>query len=573
MDNKLNNQLNNDSHAKGKEYDVFISYRNTETSIAKVRQIAQAFELKGLKVFVDYREKKKDPFELIKENRCRYYIVVFTYEAKETIEKFDYKTIKAEEKRKTKKRVEPGYNFAKELYLINNCFNEQVFDNKNVFYINVEEYDPNNDKYFSGKGNIVDTLRKRNYKSIGLPIGEKGVQVFDIPTNSEDFESKISSLINEGWITINTDDNNENEPSDRRDEVSVMQGEDGKPIETKKGCNNHKKLIRWLLFLLVALMAAFGVTVHAKNNKISDLENDTILKQKESIIKDQESTIQHYKDLLELYNKECILFAGGGTVRQYLLEQYKINVSDYEQNPGSKYIHIPSTIAWHLLWDDVNEGLPRHYCPIILSTGKIDTIGANIVEFTKTRRIAEYKLDSIPLRVQIYNNDSVTNDSIITLDSLKKILIEARKTNYAKYEIWTTTKESGTYLEYKKLLGADKSFKLDEIVNQQPGGRKDFSLEKFQKNPLKKQIILANEQYFYQKDDIKTDIMTVVSGTTVLTIPLYIYTIATVNNENGNLDILEEAEEFLDSIGCNTDVIKTPNQTKSDKVTVEWPPK
>lgn len=287
----------------------------------------------------------------------------------------------------------------------------------------------------------------------------------------------------------------------------------------------------------------------------------------------------------EQYRKDCIIFAGGGTVREYLKssEKYnKIDVSNYSKKINSKYIHIPSTSAWDLLWDDLNDNQTRLYCPIILSTGKINTGSTNLKKYEdKDKRIAEYKLDSIPLMVQVYdaNNDISKEDSLkgtISLKALKALMIKAKK-NDNKYVIWTTTEKSGTYLEYKALLNDTSIFlDLDSIVNHQDEKRCDFSYGSPIREEKKTTIILANNRYFYKTEENfkqPTELILVSNENEQLTIPLYVYTIAekTKSKEYKKdvLKLLPEAAQFLDIIGCDT----INKEFIKNDIIVPWYPK
>lgn len=257
------------------------------------------------------------------------------------------------------------------------------------------------------------------------------------------------------------------------------------------------------------------------------------------------------KAIIRQYDKQCIIFAGGGTVQQYIDSIYGVDVKQYKSNPGSKYIHLPSTAAYQLLWDDVNEESTRQYCPVVLSASKIDTKGANIEEFKKNnRKIVEYPIDSIPLKVQVFDN--LNNNGRIAIDSLKELLKDT-----INYEIWTTAKESGTYLEYKELL--KDSIDLDNLVEKQVGGRKYFNPKKLigSSNNNKMKILLANKYYYYELNKSASN-FTIISDTITQKINLYVYTVgyAKTNSDGTSTDvlvILPEAEQFLKSIECDTD--------------------
>lgn len=277
-------------------------------------------------------------------------------------------------------------------------------------------------------------------------------------------------------------------------------------------------------------------------------------------LNDKEKIIEQRDGVIEQYKNECIVFAGGGTVQQYLNDSLnkigvRIDVKNYQDYP-SKYIHLPSKDAWSLLWDDVNEiEGDRTYCPIILSTTRIDITEANIEKFKENRRIAEYYMDTIPLMVQIL--DRKNSKAPITLDSLRIML------NDTNYEIWTTTERSGTYREYKEFLDKGKEFNLDNLVNNQKGGRKNFNPMTSGPNSKKTKLFLANSCYYYNlNEEIRSDRI-VVSNTTPqkkISIPLYVYTIA-VKRNGDCCELLPQSNKFFNRIGADTTTKITINDS------------
>lgn len=626
MEKKTQKQpKDNGEEIKREQFDVFISYRGIDTikikkdsnnsndsektypihSTSLARSIYLELLTEGFNAFYDGLDIAGEIFDIIRENRSRYYIILIANYSIKTIEKYHYDKVKETEnsgKGNEEAKKGYGYNFAKELFLINNGIKNNEIDKKKVFLFRIGNC-------LDNENEVLSTLSDYGYTS----FVSQNVEVISFPSNQGLSIKQLIDPNEKGKIRI-----------EKANKFSYQK------------CKRISKIALNLVWPITIALCSFAVVLgflghnfnkldkdySALNNDFNKRLNEGITSRCGDSLNKLNDSLDRLNDKLARYENEFIVFAGGGTVQQYLQKRNGIDVNNY---PFSKYVHIPSTIAWHLLWDDVYENEKRQYCPVVLSTGRIDTTGANIFEFTekRRRRIATYELDPVPLKVQIVNNNTTKNtgreNSPITLDSLKQLLIKAKENNYAEYEIWTTSIESGTYLEYKKLLNdtlmvnlesirntilkdakeiifakantkttdsvyrdfeerlkdhLKPMFNLDDIVNNQPGGRKDYSPEIFTKSPDNKlQIILANEQYYYQRDDsVRLPISNhaVVSGRERCTIPLYIYTIAKVK-DNNELELLPEAKEFLERIGCNTEAQRTPNYTEDDKVTVIWP--
>ncbi len=510
-------QIGNESQkTTNYDYDIFVSYRHLSSdskihSASLARSITQAFQLEGFKVFF-YCNNTKDAFEIIENTKSRYYIILVTQYSIDTVKNYHYKTIEEKESINESKEGD-GYNFAKELYLIDKGIASNKIDKRNVFLFNI-------DKCFERRRDIPETFSDCGYKLLGSQKPQR-TEVINFPTD-EDFS--IDKLINpdpdkDGEIKI------EKSPRYSYERCKEL-------YETiKKSYDSSRRTYRFVLILMSCVLLGTLAALLVQHNELSR------------------------------FKRESIIFAGGGTVQRYIDSVYQdsgVNIKHYKLNPGSKYIHLPSTAAWQLLWDDVNEGEPRQYCPIVLSTSKIKAEGANIEEFEKNnRKIVEYPIDSIPLKVQVFDNKK--NNGRITIDSLKKILNDT-----INYEIWTTTKESGTYLEYKELLNDTNSismFDLDALVEKQSGGRKYFNPKKLigNSNENKTKILLANEHYYYELKKSASN-FTIISDTISQKqkINLYVYTVgyAKTNSDGTSTDelvIRPEAIRFLNSIGCDTD--------------------
>lgn len=531
MKNEMQNLSDNSGKdEKDKKYDIFISYRHLSSdskihSASLARSIAQAFQLEGFKVFF-YCNNTKDAFDIIENVKSRYFIILVTQYSIDTVENYHYKAVEEKESTNVGKEGD-GYNYAKELYLIDKGIASGKIDKGDVFLFNI-------DKCFERRRDIPKAFSEYGYKYLGSYEPQR-TEVINFPTD-EDFS--IDKL-------INPDPDKENKTKIKKSpRFSYQRYKESYEIN-QRSYDSFRRTCRFVLILLSCLLLGTLAALLIQHNELSR------------------------------FRRESIVFAGGGTVQRYIDSVYRdsgVNIKHYKWSPGSKYIHLPSTTAWQLLWDDINEGSPRQYCPIVLSAGRIDTKGVDIEKFKRTRRIAEYQIDSIPLMVQIF--DGLNRKGLITLDSLKEKL-----KGTSKYEIWTTTKESGTYLEYKALLD-DSVFNIENIVNCQSGGWKCFNTNGpiGDPDPNKKQIYLANKHYYNINNGKDMSEYLIISDTMtrkIKTEKLYVYTIAfkKENGESSELELLPAAEKFLYSIGCNTAEKRTTNnydKTDPTGAIVRW---
>lgn len=515
MDNKTQNKQNNggDESQGSPKYDFFISYRhlssdNQNNSVLLARNIAQDLKAEGFKVFFDCSEitPRGKEFELIKDSKC--ILVLITEDSLNTVKQFSFKNADK------KKSSGNGHNFARELHEIEKRLKSNTIRNEDVLLLNIDKQQKTID--------ILNTFKEQGYEHLS--------QTEVVPFLTGNFFTLMIKYLSH---RINGDE-------------ETKYYESIKEYKTKS-----EKYKTWSVLAIVA--AAIAV-VFGLFNVFWDKESPKTLSELRNEISSKNSTIDSLRDSLSKYENEFIVFAGGGTVQRYLQQCGRINVNDY---PFSKYVHMPSASAWSLLWDDVNEKGNRRYCPVVLSAGEINTDVPSIIKFKENdRRIASYQLGNIPLMVQVYDKNKTTTktDTInITLDSLKGILKTA-KFNRNEYEIWTTTENSGTYLEYKKLVY--DSFDLDGIVNNQGanGTRLDFSPANLTGEDNKTKIVLANKHYFYTEEEPSTIYYVVGSDQngTKKTIPLYIYVVARRIDNTSTCEILPEAEKFLDTLGWNT---------------------
>ena len=519
MKNEPQNQSKSDKGPKTTncDYDVFVSYRHlsedSEThSIPLARSITQAFQLEGFRVFF-YCNNTEDAFRVIQENKSRYYIILVTKDSIETIKKYPYLTIKEIE---SSGRIEngDGYNFAKEVYLIDKGIEAGEISKKNVLLFNV-------DKVFKKKRDIKTTLLELGFRFVGSQ-DYPWTEVIDFPTDERFTIYKM----------INPD-------SDKGGEVKIKKS-------PRFSYERVKRIMQWVLIpalcmLFIAFVALLGVNQHTivKQNNETEKQNSEISKQR--------TEIDSLSRIIEQYGKECIVFAGGGTVQKYLVLYKGIDVNNYTRYP-SKYIHLPSAEAWSLLWDEITEAENgRQYWPIVLSAEKL-TDSLHIAQLSDAIAIVEYKVGEIPLMVQI-DVDDVIEEKSICLKELKKLL------DNPSYAVHTTSYHSGTYNAYHRALLSCCNYDLDKKK------KGVFTLSYYdtgaQEKP--KHILLGNKLYNFQNEDgiPLIPLIPVVYDTQnqkAVTIPLYVYTVAVrkgIENSNDR-KLCSQVKDFLYRIGCDT---------------------
>ncbi len=529
MENKTQNKQNKggDERQESPKYHFFISYRHLPSNDPKdspstARSIAQALEIERFKVFFDCSKitRRGKEFEFIKDSKC--ILVLITKDSLETVKEHSFENVDKN------KSGHNGYNFAKELHEIEERLKSNNIKSEDVFLLNINNQCETLD--------ILNTFKSQGYEQ----LSETEVIPF---LNGNIFDCMIKYLI----YRFNRDE-----------ETSYYESiKEYKAKSEEYKAKSEKYKTKYVFAIVAAAIAIAIAIVFGFFNAFGNKESTTI-SELNNKISSQNFTIDSLRDSLSKYENEFIIFAGGGTVQQYLQKtanEYRdsIDINDY---PFSKYVHMPSSIAWHLLFDDVNDGDHSYYCPIILSAGEIDTTGDNIKNFTKenSRRIAAYLLDTVPLIVQFYNkgnNNTKTDTMKITLNELKDSLNKANKYRN-EYEIWTTTEKSGTYLEYKKLLDDTLGFNLDDIVNNQPGKKRhDFNPNYLTVN--NKAIVLANRLYFHEKRKPTSVAIVCDKEGNTKNIPLYVYAVAKTKEGHSTCEIKRsEAKKFLQIIGWDT---------------------
>lgn len=243
-----------------------------------------------------------------------------------------------------------------------------------------------------------------------------------------------------------------------------------------------------------------------------------------------------------------LLFAGGGSVKGYILDSINENALD-----NGTYMPMASTTAWPLVaeelsvggYEDYDEQNPRPYYLVLFSAEKVDANQLMPEDSQKEflRRIGylvEIQIGEIPLQVAYQNVPELDSlfkqNKMISVYELKNIL------SNPTYNIYATTQgTSATWRRYNNILES----KLDSLQNVKFFEKKD-DLTSFTDS----YIILESSTYF--AENIRTPRLNICdSDHQIVTCPLYIYFIAykTKGNNNFVYVVPEKVRSFLSIIG------------------------
>ena len=274
-------------------------------------------------------------------------------------------------------------------------------------------------------------------------------------------------------------------------------------------------------------------------------------------------------------NKPIIIFAGGGSVVNFIKDHTKdsISIKDY---PNSICMNLASSLAWSLLAEEAErtkneEGGKREFVSICLSADKIDSTFFN--EKSKSSfynaSVLGYYLGEDPLVVYVskdmLNSSSfhISNDTTINTYELAQ-LIEGITGGTDKGRIFTTSEHSGTLRLYQKCLSEiNSSIRLDSMLIKKMTylfyqnsrldyinrledpdeprlgflilGSKDYRAENVPKNNYK-ELYLKNNSGYVSK-------------------PMYMYFVA--SKEKGGFKIKKQVIDFLKDIGAQEQLEKT----------------
>lgn len=265
-------------------------------------------------------------------------------------------------------------------------------------------------------------------------------------------------------------------------------------------------------------------------------------------------------------NKPIIIFAGGGSVVNFIKDNTKdsVNVKDY---PNSIYMNLASSLAWSLLAEEAErtkneEGGKREFVSICLSADKIDSTFFN--EKTKgsfsDASIVGYYLGEDPLVVYISkelpNKLSIhlSNDTTINTNELVQLIQETTEgTDMGR--IFTTSEHSGTLRLYQKCISEiDPSIRLDSLLIKNKtylfyqNSRLDYINRLLDESSLGYSI-LGSKHYRAEnvpKNNYKELYLKKDSG--YISKPMYAYFVA--SKEKGGFKIRKQVINFLKDIGA-----------------------
>lgn len=171
---------------------------------------------------------------------------------------------------------------------------------------------------------------------------------------------------------------------------------------------------------------------------------------------------------------EPLIFAGGGSVKNYLKAKRNLDVDNY---PHSVYANLASGISWSLLAEEANRfqengGREKeHFSTICLSADDIDSTFIN--EKTKgmfsNARIIRYHLGEDPLVVFVHNNilsqwgiPDATNS--LSVDSLRW-MVKTALSKPGEVRLFTTSKTSGTLRLYQSCFIPQDSVDFERMLD------------------------------------------------------------------------------------------------------------
>lgn len=264
--------------------------------------------------------------------------------------------------------------------------------------------------------------------------------------------------------------------------------------------------------------------------------------------------------LVHNYYREKLLFAGSGTVENYLLQK-KVNIRKY---PNALYVPLPTKSSWTLIDEERllgrtgNKNKKRTYFPILFSAMKaneedfISSPQHKEIFLDEVGRVGEIFLTNDSLQVLFYPKESfdISDDSSISFTKLANIL-EKESHNF-NTRIFCTTLQSGTYAAYFEGLSRVgiclDSIKKETFINRTTS-LKDYG-DKF--------IILGSSIYqgavqepgfAYIEPHVALRYVKTLDGSFAYK-PLYIYIMAYLSNgDKSEVTIPQSVMSFLRKVG------------------------
>lgn len=279
-----------------------------------------------------------------------------------------------------------------------------------------------------------------------------------------------------------------------------------------------------------------------------------------------------------------LLLAGGGSANNMIEDEYDINLQSYAEN--SLYVNMPSGDSWTLIKEDLlhNDNDSLNFKPISLSASEATTkdflpSGYTENDFqNKKGNVISVEIGDENLVV--YMSESIAKENgytdTITQSQLVEIITKHKKDN--SYLLFTTEQNSGTYMEYKKVIGVD----LDSVERNPYGSQTNLRAEiiNLKKEDKANKVVLLGSKYYQAiiDKDLNMKGFVVVDDLTNEAVKksIYLYFVAESNGgeDSSILNIPPQIVEFLRLIkkraeennmkldALNLDKINSNNQVK-----------
>ena len=244
-------------------------------------------------------------------------------------------------------------------------------------------------------------------------------------------------------------------------------------------------------------------------------------------------------------DKPMLLFAGGGSVANFIEEQEGTQIPSLADYPNGYFVHLPTKSAWKMLVEEVvSLQDARRYYPICISATEAtdeDFCSAQISQqmFVDSAIVVSCKLgeDSLAVYAQkdcefLKRNPECLFSKHISVDKLRE-LVKSKEMN-----VFSTSFESGTRAGYCKVLGIENT-----DLNQYLAGQfSEFSAVSAVSKGDKSYLLLGSQ--YYTMKAIKNDAVKLTVQSEYAK-PMMIYFMAYRKNQ----DIYWVPQETLDFLG------------------------
>lgn len=230
-----------------------------------------------------------------------------------------------------------------------------------------------------------------------------------------------------------------------------------------------------------------------------------------------------------------VIFAGSGSVKNYLNRDKKINLENLDSDslniPQSVYINMPSEYTWTLLQEEVERFKGKKdpddhsFLYICLSAEKICEKDGEIWKKIDPNDAKVYGVYIGEDPLCVYMKDILEDKNTITIQKLSDTIKSVKK---GKSDVvYTTSRRSGTYATYRERMGKEKDAILESC--------RLF----YESTVLKGNVMVLSSKYYppNNKDDFKELTVLDSIGKDTITKSLYIYFVA---YKDGNQYILNK---------------------------------